>query len=99
VGASATRRPKNWLTQAAIDPHDQGLQDDLEGSGFHLNLKNQLVIESKDEMQERGIASPDDADALALTWAQPVAPPAASETPMADPQPSLERVERGVQKR
>jgi phage terminase large subunit len=45
------------------------------GPGFHLNLKNQLVIESKDEMHKRGVASPDDADALALTWAQPVAPP------------------------
>jgi hypothetical protein len=66
---------KDWLPHAAIDPYDQRLQDDLKGPGFHLNLKNQLVIESKDEMQKRGIASPDDADALALTWAQPVAPP------------------------
>jgi hypothetical protein len=66
---------KDWLPHAAIDPHDQRLQGDLEGPGFHLNLKNQLVIESKDEMQKRGIASPDDADALVLAWAQPVALP------------------------
>jgi hypothetical protein len=33
------------------------------------------VIESKDDMKKRGVASPDDADALALTFAAPVAPP------------------------
>jgi hypothetical protein len=33
-----------------------------------------LVLESKADMQKRGQASPDDGDALALTFAQPVAP-------------------------
>jgi hypothetical protein len=32
------------------------------------------VLESKADMQKRGQASPDDGDALALTFAQPVAP-------------------------
>jgi hypothetical protein len=32
------------------------------------------VLESKADMQKRGYASPDDGDALALTFAQPVAP-------------------------
>jgi hypothetical protein len=30
-------------------------------------------------MQKRGLASPDDGDALALTFAQPVAPPSPEE--------------------
>lgn len=34
-----------------------------------------LVIESKQDMASRGMASPDDADALALTFAHPVEPP------------------------
>jgi phage terminase large subunit len=33
-----------------------------------------LVLESKADMQKRGQASPDDGDALALTFAQEVAP-------------------------
>jgi hypothetical protein len=33
-----------------------------------------LVLESKADMQKRGQASPDDGDALALTFAQRVAP-------------------------
>jgi hypothetical protein len=32
------------------------------------------VLESKADMQKRGQASPDDGDALALTFAQPVEP-------------------------
>jgi hypothetical protein len=32
------------------------------------------VLESKADMQKRGQVSPDDGDALALTFAQPVAP-------------------------
>jgi hypothetical protein len=32
------------------------------------------VIEAKQEMQKRGLASPDDADALALTFARAMAP-------------------------
>jgi hypothetical protein len=42
--------------------------------GYHINRSNLLVLESKADMQKRGQASPDDGDALALTFAQPVAP-------------------------
>jgi hypothetical protein len=38
--------------------------------GYHINLSNLLVLESKADMQKRGQASPDDGDALALTFAQ-----------------------------
>jgi hypothetical protein len=47
---------------------------DLAGPGYHINRSNLLVLESKADMQKRGQASPDDGDALALTFAQPVAP-------------------------
>jgi hypothetical protein len=46
----------------------------LAGRGYQLNGSNLLVLESKADMQKRGQASPDDGDALALTFAQPVAP-------------------------
>ena len=45
-----------------------------EGNGGD-NRQNQLVIEAKQEMAKRGVASPDDADALALTFAHPVVVP------------------------
>ena len=32
------------------------------------------MIESKQEMAKRGVASPDDANALALTFAHPISP-------------------------
>jgi hypothetical protein len=46
----------------------------LAGPGYHINRSNLLVLESKADMQKRGQASPDDGDALALTFAQPVVP-------------------------
>ena len=51
------------------------LAADLAGPGYHINRSNLLVLESKADMQKRGQASPDDGDALALTFAQTVAPP------------------------
>ena len=47
---------------------------DLAGPGYYINRSNLLVLESKTDMQKRAQASPDDGDALALTFAQDVAP-------------------------
>jgi hypothetical protein len=47
---------------------------DPSGPGYHINRCNLLALESKADMQKRGQASPDDGDALALTFAQPVQP-------------------------
>jgi hypothetical protein len=65
---------KDWLPSGCLDKRDQRLQDDLEGPGYHINRQNKLVLESKADMQARGLASPDDGDALALTFAMPVLP-------------------------
>ena len=64
---------KDWLLKGAIDS-DSRLEIGLSGPGYHINRSNKLVLESKQEMQKRGEASPDDADGLALTFAQKVAP-------------------------
>jgi phage terminase large subunit len=66
-------RLKDWLLRGAIDELPE-LEIGLTGPGYHLNRANKLVLESKQDMQKRGEASPDDADALCLTFAQPVAP-------------------------
>jgi hypothetical protein len=75
---------KEWLRKGAIDKNDEQLSVDLTGPGFHLNNTNQLVIESKQSMAKRGVQSPDDGDALALTFAQPVAPVAPPPPPLND---------------
>jgi hypothetical protein len=65
-------KTKDFLLHGAIET-DEKMASDLSGPGYHINRSNQLVIESKAEMQKRGQASPDDGDALCLTFAQPVA--------------------------
>lgn len=66
-------RMKLWLLSGAI-PADPRLETDLTGPGYHHNSRDQLVLESKEDMQKRGLDSPDDGDGLALTFARPVAP-------------------------
>ena len=65
---------KEWLGRGAIDPEDAILRKQLSAPGFHYAVGGDgaLVVESKADMKKRGIASPDDADALALTFAFPV---------------------------
>jgi hypothetical protein len=68
-----------WLeTEAGVDiPDDDSLHADLIGPSYTHNLvRNQFVLESKEQMVKRGIPSPDEGDSLALTFAFPVAMPA-----------------------
>ena len=67
-------RMKDWLLQGAI-PDDERFASQLAAPGYHINSRSKLLIESKADMVKRGEASPDDADALALTFARPVRPP------------------------
>jgi len=63
---------KDWLLIAAIDKHPR-LESDLTAPGLREDPKQRVWLESKKEMRARDIPSPDDADALALTFAQSVA--------------------------
>jgi hypothetical protein len=67
-------RMKDFLLVGAIDDNPR-LESDLIGPGYELDSKVRIQLESKDEMKKRGVDSPDDADALALTFAQTVAVP------------------------
>ena len=71
-------RMKDWLLGGAIDDNPR-LECDLTGPGFELDLKTRILLESKGEMKMRGLDSPDDADALALTFARRIAAPAPAE--------------------
>ena len=61
---------KDWLAQGAV-PTDAELRADLCGVEYGFNGKNEIQLEKKDDMKKRGLASPDLADALALTFAHP----------------------------
>ena len=64
---------RDWLERGAIDNSPQ-LEIDLTGPQYHHNRYDQLVLESKDNMKQRGLGSPDGGDALALTFAAPIDP-------------------------
>ena len=55
-------------------PDDPDLVADLTGLEYGYNLRNQVQLERKEDAKKRGIASPDLADAIALTYAMPVMP-------------------------
>ena len=72
------KRAEMWgdLRQAIHEgmelPNDQELKDDLIGPEYFFSAKQQIQLERKEDMLERGLASPDCGDSLALTFAQPV---------------------------
>ena len=78
-------RAKEWLGTGVIDGTDQRLETDLTAPGYHINRKDQLVLESKEDMAKRNVASPDDGDALALTFAAPLGPAARKKAPASMP--------------
>lgn len=55
-------------------PNEAEVEQDLTGREYVHNQRDQLKLENKADMKKRGLASPDIADGLALTFAQPVAP-------------------------
>ncbi len=63
---------RDWLKDASI-PDDRFLKTDLIGPMTKPDSKGTLFLESKKDMKSRGLASPDAADAIALTFAFPVA--------------------------
>ena len=69
-------RMRDWLDGGAIEnsvtPSGMELETDLTGPAFSEDRKGRILLESKDSMEKRGLASPDDGDSLALTFAFPV---------------------------
>lgn len=60
-----------WLKGGAI-PDDHELAADLTGVEYGFDENQAIQLEKKEHMKKRGLASPDLADALALTFAYPV---------------------------
>ena len=75
------KRAENWgLMKEAINegidlPDDNELRDDLIGPEYLFDNTNRIQLERKEIMKKRGLASPDSADALAMTYAKKVMKP------------------------
>jgi len=82
---------KDWMLTGAIDDNPR-LESDLAAPGYSLDNRVRIQLEAKDEMKKRGLDSPDDADALALTFARHVAP---EDTSRYEEEPWISRGELG----
>ncbi|MEK9748469.1 MAG: terminase [Pseudomonadales bacterium] len=69
---------RNALKDGVLLPSDIEVRADLTGVEYAFNQANKIKLEPKEDMKKRGLASPDLADALALTYAYPVGPRDAS---------------------
>lgn len=65
---------RDWLKAGGAIPADPVLATDLVGPDAVPRLDGKLLLESKKDMKSRGVPSPNRADALALSFAYPVAP-------------------------
>lgn len=66
---------RDWLRMAFLPPDDRDLKQDLTGVEYGFTSSGALLLEKKEDMKKRGLASPDRADSLALTFYAPVAAP------------------------
>jgi len=78
-GKFANRRAEMWFTMAdwvkggGCIPDDPTLIGELPAPTYHFTPDGRLALEKKEDMKKRGLQSPNRADALALTFAAPVA--------------------------
>jgi len=71
-------RSRDWLEEPgdADVPDSDTLQADACAPTYTYDMQQRLLIESKEHMRHRGVRSPDEWDAVALTFAEPVPPEA-----------------------
>lgn len=65
---------RDWLKDGTCSiPNDSALKTDLTSLQYKYNADGQMILEGKADAKNRGVKSPDSADALALTFAYPIA--------------------------
>jgi hypothetical protein len=82
AGGPLNRRAEMWMKSrewledpAGVQiPDLDSLQADACGPTYTYDSNSRLKLEAKDHMRARGVKSPDEWDAVALTFAEPVAP-------------------------
>lgn len=73
--AEMWKRSRDWLKEpgGADIPDTDSLQADACAPAYSYDTNQRLVLESKEHMRSRGVRSPDEWDAVVLTFAEPVA--------------------------
>jgi hypothetical protein len=82
TGGPANRRAEMWMRSkewledpAGVQvPDSDALHADACGPSYRYDSHTRLVLERKEDMRRRGVPSPDEWDAVALTFAEPVGP-------------------------
>lgn len=67
-------RMRDKLRIGLAIPDDDDLERELTSVEFHHDKKDRVLLEAKEHMKERGLPSPDRADALAVTFYMEVQP-------------------------
>lgn len=70
-GAVREALSSNLCIPTFVRGAESPLEDELAAPTYDYNVRDELVLESKKAMKARGVASPNVADALALTYAYP----------------------------
>ncbi len=67
-------RSRDWLNEVggADIPDTDALQADACGPGYQYDANQRVQLESKEAMRKRGVRSPDEWDAVVLTFAEEV---------------------------
>ena len=81
---AANRRAEMWMRSREWLEHPAGVQipdsdtlhADACGPSYRYDSHTRVVLERKEDMRRRGVPSPDEWDAVALTFAEPVVPAA-----------------------
>lgn len=73
-----------WLKAGAEIPDDPEIEVDLCGLQYGYSAKQQIQLEKKEDMKARGLASPDLADTLAMSFSVTVQPKEEPYDPEAD---------------
>jgi hypothetical protein len=73
---------RDWLVdEPAQIPDSDSLHADITAPHYAYDSNTRVMLERKEDMKRRGVRSPDEADALALTFAEPVANPVRKRPP------------------
>jgi hypothetical protein len=65
-------KTREWIEAGGVIPNDPNLKSELASPTYSFDAAGRMVLEKKEKLKERGLRSPDLADALALTFAAPV---------------------------
>lgn len=65
---------REWLYLGGAIPDEDEVQTDMTGTQYSFDGAEAILLEKKAQMKARGLASPDNADALGCTFAYPIGP-------------------------